>query len=125
MKTLVAALTICMVALPAASVTIRCEADYGAITKTIALVPTNDVFAAESVGLGDRFQFRAQFLEDRAKLKTWVYELRTQGAALIHASEHTLSSEGCTHRPQDFGLNKVYSADLEREMFFQCFAVCE
>ena len=75
--------------------------------------------------LGDRFRFQAQYLESRAKLKTYVYELRERTPALIHASENPLSPSNCAQRQEGFGLNKVYSADLEREMFFQCFAVCE
>ena len=125
MKNLVAVLSFCMVGMPAYGVTVRCEAEYATITKNVSLAPVNDVFDAQSLILGGRFQFRAQYLQDRGKLKTWVYELRTDAAALIHASEHPLSSQICAQAPRDFGLNKVYSSDLQREMFFQCFAVCE
>ena len=68
---------------------------------------------------------KAQFLQERAKLKTYVYELRSHVPTLIHASEHMLSAPRCEPPPGSLGLNKVYSSDLEREMFFQCFVMCE
>ena len=128
MKRFVAALSVCALCLDttfAGTIRATCTADYGGITETLTLAPAPDVFSFESASLGDRFEFRAQYLEDRAKLKTFVYEFREAVPALIHANEQRLSPSNCQQRVEGFGLNKVYSSDLEREMFFQCFAVCD
>ena len=109
----------------AGTLSVDCTAEYGAKIEKLRIPPTTDVFAAQSVTIGDRFRFQAQYLIDRSKFKTFVYELRDHSPTLIHASEHKLSSQNCAHQSTGFGLNKVYSSDLEREMFFQCFAVCE
>ncbi len=111
-------------ALPAA----RCEADYGGRMEILMLQPTGDVYAIQSVTLLDRFRFQAQYLPQRAKLKTWVYELRERGPLLLHAAEYPLPADACDSRGRqttDFGLNKVYSSDFERELFFHCTSTCE
>ena len=105
--------------------TVTCQAEYGLTTETLHLPASADVFVFQSVSLGERFLFKAQLLQERAKLKTYVYELRSHSPTLIHASEHILSPQGCATLPASLGLNKVYSSDLEREMFFQCFVSCE
>lgn len=109
----------------AAAVSVTCQAEYGLTSETLRIPASSDVFAFQTVNLGDRFVFKAQYLQDRAKLKTYVYELRSHAPTLIHASEYLLSQHRCTPQPGGLGLNKVYSSDLEREMFFQCFASCE
>ncbi len=107
------------------AITVSCHAEYGLTAVRLPVAATSDVFAMRSVNLGDRFMFKAQLLQERAKLKTFVYELRSHAPTLIHASEHLLSQQRCANLPVGLGLNKVYSSDLEREMFFQCFAQCE
>ena len=106
---------------------VSCEADYGGRSETLQLQPTADVYATQSVTLGKRFRFHAQYLPERAKLKTWVYELRERGPLLLHAAEYPLPPASClaagTGRT-DFGLNKVYSSDFERELFFHCATLC-
>ena len=109
----------------AAPLSVTCHADYGLTTEVLPIPASADVFAFRSVNLGDRFMFKAQLLRERAKLKTYVYELRSHSPTLIHASEHLLSPQRCPAAPLSLGLNKVYSSDLEREMFFQCVAHCE
>ena len=92
------------------------------------LQPTDDVYATRSVTLGERFRFHAQYLSARAKLKTWVYELRERGPALLHAAEYPMPADACVAAgagSTDFGLNKVYSSDLERELFFRCVRSCD
>ena len=110
--------------LPAA----RCEADYGGRTERLTLQPTTDVYATQSFTLGNRFRFQAQYLPQRAKLKTWVYELRERGPLLLHAAEYPLPANACSAGNPSaihFGLNKVYSSDFERELFFHCSGSCE
>ena len=108
-----------------AALKIRCDADYGGIAHTIDVQPTNDVFAFQSVDAGTRFRFSVQWLQARGKLKTFVHELHERAPVLIHAAEYPLPAAACPLPSIDFGLNKVYSSDLERELFFQCSASCE
>jgi len=114
-----------LMATAAAPMTATCHAEYGLSTETLHLPASADVFVFQSVSLGERFLFKAQLLQERAKLKTYVYELRSHSPTLIHASEHLLSQQRCATPPASLGLNKVYSSDLEREMFFECFVSCE
>lgn len=109
----------------AADLAVSCQAEYGLTSEKLSLAATSDVYAFHSANLGDRFMFKAQFLQERTKLKTYVYELRSQAPTLIHASEHLLLPQHCDAKVNSLGLNKVYSSDLEREMFFQCFVSCE
>jgi len=128
MKNLVSALSFSLLLLAAAqasAISVSCEADYGGKTHQLTITPASDVFSFETVNVGDRFRFQVQYLEDRAKFKTFVYELKAQAPTLIHASEHKLSPQNCAQKSDGLGLNKVYSSDLEREMFFQCFARCD
>ena len=109
----------------AANLSVSCHAEYSLSSETLHIPARAEVFDFQTVNLGDRFMFKAQFLQDRWKLKTYVYELRSHAPTLIHASEHLLSPQRCSTQNEGLGLNKVYSSDLEREMFFQCFASCE
>ena len=117
--------------LTSATPTARCEADYGGRAEKLVLPPTTDVYATQSVTLGKRFRFQAQYLSERGKLKTWVYELRERGPVPLHAAEYPLPADACHagsaggKRMTDFGLNKVYSSDFERELFFRCTSTCE
>ena len=108
-----------------AALKISCETDYGGKAYRIDALPTDDVFAFQSVDAGTRFRFSVQWLARRAKLKTFVHELDERSPVLIHAAEYPLPSTACTSQAIDFGLNKVYSSDLGRELFFQCSATCE
>lgn len=109
----------------ATSIRVTCEAEYGGRTERINVLPSSDVFLFHSVDVGTRFRFLAQHLEPQSKLKTFVYELRERSPTLIHAGEYQLTPNICASPPSDFGLNKLYSSDLEREMFFRCIADCE
>lgn len=108
-----------------------CEADYGGRAERLVLQPTTDAYATQSVMLGNRFRFQAQYLSARGKLKTWVYEMRERSPVPLHAAEYPLPADTCQSgspggaRITDFGLNKVYSSDFERELFFRCTSSCE
>ena len=108
-----------------ATPTVRCEAEYGGKAQRIAVLPSNDVFAFQTVDVGQRFRFSAQWLVSRAKLKTFVHELDARAPVLIHAAEYPVPAATCPSAAIDFGLNKVYSSELGRELFFQCTAACE
>lgn len=108
-----------------AAQTVNCEAEYGGKAHRIVVLPVDDVFAFQTVDVGQRFRFSAQWLVSRAKLKTFVHELDERAPVLLHAAEYPMSAGACTSKVIDFGLNKVYSSELERELFFQCTAACE
>ncbi len=108
-----------------AAVKVRCDAEYGGTVHAVDVRPATDVHDFQSVDVGTRFRFSVQQLDSRAKLKTFVYELHERAPVLIHAAEYPLPSGACASPAVDFGLNKVYSSDLERELFFQCSAKCE
>lgn len=107
---------------------LSCAADYGGRAVTLVLQPTTDVYATQSVQLDHRFRFQAQYLPERAKLKTWVYLLRERGPLLLHAAEYPVPADACSTNgasTTDLGLNKVYASDLERELFFRCTRHCD
>lgn len=105
--------------------TLSCEADYGGKTYRLDARPTDDVFAFQQVDLGTRFRFSIQWLESQMKLKTFAYLLTERAPLLIHTAEYPLPSVGCPSPTMYFGRHKVYASDLERELFFECSAVCE
>jgi hypothetical protein len=89
------------------------------------LHPAADAFSFQSVSLQQRFCFQAQWLPQRGKLKTLLYERRGQSFALLHSAEYPLGRYACPVETIDFGLNKVYASELEREVFYQCKLRCE
>ncbi len=109
----------------ATAVDISCEAEYGGKTERIIVQAAADAFSFQSVTLEDRFRFQAQWLPQRSKLKTFLYERHGRSFVLLHASEYPLPPSACPKEGLDFGLNKVYASELEREVFFQCRMHCE
>ena len=109
----------------ATSLDIACDAEYGGKAERIIVRPAADAFSFQSVTLDDRFRFQAQWLPQRSKLKTFLYERRGRSFVLLHASEYPLPPSACPKEGLDFGLNKVYASELEREVFYQCRMYCE
>jgi hypothetical protein len=109
----------------ATSLDIACDAEYGGKAERIIVRPAADAFSFQSVTLEDRFRFQAQWLPQRNKLKTFLYERRGRSFVLLHASEYPLPPSACPKEGLDFGLNKVYASELEREVLYQCRMYCE
>jgi hypothetical protein len=109
----------------ATSLDIACDAEYGGKAERIIVRPAADAFSFQSVTLEDRFRFQAQWLPQRSKLKTFLYERRGRSFVLLHASEYPLPPSACPKEGLDFGLNKVYASELEREVLYQCRMYCE
>ena len=109
----------------ATSLEIACDAEYGGKAERIIVRPAADAFSFQSVTLEDRFRFQAQWLPQRNKLKTFLYERRGRSFVLLHASEYPLPPSACPKEGLDFGLNKVYASELEREVLYQCRIYCE
>lgn len=121
-----AAIAYCFpLAAQAMPVNVTCEADYGGQLAGVQLLPTDDVFEFSIVSVGERFRFQAQWLAQRAKLKTLVYDISDRSTVLLHAAEYPLPVDACPARSGLLGRNKVYSSSLERELFFQCQLNCE
>ncbi len=104
---------------------VTCEADYGGRLERVQLIPTDDVFDFSVVTVGERFRFQAQWLSQRAKLKTQVHEVSERSVVLLHAAEYPMPAHACPQRAGLVALNKVYSPSLQRELFFQCQLDCE
>lgn len=110
---------------PVRSTPIVCEAEYGGRVARIDLSPAVDAWSFQSVTIENRFRFQAQWLPQRAKLKTFLYERRGRAFILLHAAEYPTPPSICPTPSIDFGLNKVYASELEREVFYQCQLRCE
>jgi hypothetical protein len=87
--------------------------------------PTSDVYAMTTNDALSPFRFSAQYLAERGKLKTYVYHDAKDRYVLIHAAEYSLTQAHCGQHSNNFGLHKIYSARMEKELFLQCVAVCE
>lgn len=109
----------------ATSLEITCDAEYGGKAERIVVRPAADAFSFQSVTIENRFRFQAQWLTQQSKLKTFLYERRGRSFVLLHASEYPLPPGACPKEDSDFGLNKVYASELEREVFYQCRMHCE
>jgi hypothetical protein len=109
----------------ATSLEISCDAEYGGKAERMVVRPAVDAFSFQSVTIENRFRFQAQWLTQRSKLKTFLYERRGRSFVLLQTSEYPLPLSVCPKDGFDFGLNKVYASELEREVFFQCRMHCE
>ena len=103
----------------------RCTAEYGGKTAHVNVRPTRDVFAMTTNDALSPFRFSAQYLAESGKLKTYVYHDAKERYVLIHAAEYALTQANCSQHSNNFGLHKIYSARMEKELFLQCVAVCE
>jgi hypothetical protein len=104
---------------------VRCNVEYGGKTVHVEVRPTDDVYAMTTTDVLSPFRFSAQYLAERGKLKTYVYHDAKNRYVLIHAAEYTLTQAHCSQHQSDFGLHKVYSARMEKELFMQCLAHCD
>jgi hypothetical protein len=103
----------------------RCTAEYGGKTAHVNVRPTRDVFSMTTSDALSPFRFSAQYLAESGKLKTYVYHDAKERYVLIHAAEYALTQANCSQHLNNFGLHKIYSARMEKELFLQCVAVCE
>lgn len=108
--------------LPAFASEIECEIGYAGTLTRFKTAAGNDPYQFSSVEPGGNFRFSAQYLTDAKKLKTYVYHDSKDRLVLIHAAEYSVDETHCT--PTRFGLNRVYSPGLERELTFSCELRC-
>lgn len=101
-----------------------CEIEYASEAVSLKPAVSFDPYEIAKVDLPGNFRFSAQHLLGRNKLKTYVYHYAKDRYVLIHAAEYLMKEADCKQYEQGFGLNKVYSAHVERELLFQCRSVC-
>ena len=102
----------------------RCTAEYGGKATTLTVKPVNDPYLFVTDDALAPFRVSAQFLGERGKLKIYAYHDAKDRFVLIHAAEYQFNEANCTQFVQGFGLNKIYSAKMEKKLVFQCVAVC-
>jgi hypothetical protein len=102
-----------------------CRAANGNERYELQPPPSQDPFIFTSVDFDGRFRVSAQHLRPAGKVKTYVYDFRGDTVVLIHAAEYRLDDVNCRQHAEGFGLNKIYSRNYERELFLQCFAICD
>lgn len=101
-----------------------CEVEYASIVTSLKPAVSSDPYETTRIDLPGNFRFSAQHLLNSDKLKTFVYHYAKDRYVLLHAAEYRVNQVECSQYEQGFGLNKVYSAELEREFLFQCRSVC-
>jgi hypothetical protein len=101
-----------------------CEAESGNSSASIKPVVSLDPYETNQVDLSGNFRFSAQYLLSKEKLKTFVYHYAKDRYILIHAAEYRVEKNNCSQYEQGLGVNKVYSAEMEREFLFKCRSIC-
>lgn len=106
------------------AINLICELEYASEITSVIPIASFDPYEKSRADLGGNFRFYAQYLRGSNKLKTFVYHDAKARYVLIHAAEYRVEETDCKRYEHGFGLNKIYSADLERELLFQCRSIC-
>ncbi len=122
---LAALITLITSTAPAEAAAVVCQAENGGERIELRVPASADPFEFHTAEFAQRFRVSAQYLEPAQRLKTYVYDFRGQTAVLVHTAQYRLGAADCHRHAEGFGLNKVYSRHYEREIFLQCFAVCD
>lgn len=101
-----------------------CDIEYAGSVTSIKPQANNDPYQFTTIDLQGGFRFSAQLLPALNKLKTYVYHQSKIKYVLIQAAEYAVEQKACLGSEHRFGLNKVYSAQLERELLYQCRLSC-
>lgn len=111
-----------LLSMSAFSAEFTCDIEYADSTTTLKIESVYDPYQFTSVEPGGNFRFSVQYLAEAKKLKTFVYHNSKDRYVLIHAAEYTRPDSRCSQN--GFGLNKVYSTAIERQLTYQCRQVC-
>ncbi len=101
-----------------------CEVEYASAVTSLKPVASFDPYETTKIDLPGDFRFSAHYLLGANKLKTFVYHYAKDRYVLLHAAEYRVDKTACGQYEQGFGLNKVYSFEMERELLFQCRSLC-
>lgn len=115
---------LCIFSSMAYAIDLICEIKYASSVTSIKPVASHDPYEIIKIDLPGNFRFSAQHLLGADKLKTFVYHHAKERYVLIHAAEYRVDKNNCSKYEKGFGLNRVYSAELERELLFQCKSLC-
>lgn len=121
-RNLIRTIVILLFTLPACAAEFNCEIGYAGTQTKLKVTSSNDPYQFSTLEPGGNFRFSAQHLADTGKLKTYVYHDSKDRLVLIHEAEYLTDTTSCT--PTRFGLNRVYSPGLERELTFSCELRC-
>ena len=124
MINIIVAVFLCVIPTVVYAIELICEVEYASVVTTLKPVASFDPYETARIDLPGNFRFSAHHLLDAGKLKTFVYHYAKDRYVLIHAAEYRVDKTECGQYEQGFGLNKVYSAKVERELLFQCRSVC-
>lgn len=108
----------------ASAIEVHCTAEFGGKTATLTAQPVDDPYLFVTDDALAPFRVSVQYLSLRGKLKMYAYHDAKNRYVLIHAGEYQFNEANCNQFVQGFGLNKIYSTIMEKELSFQCFAVC-
>ncbi|MCX7221107.1 MAG: hypothetical protein NTY70_19910 [Burkholderiales bacterium] len=108
----------------ASAVELRCEIKVSGTVNTLEVAKSADPYVYKTLDLDGGYRFSMQYLANENKFKTYVYHESKERYVLIHLSENIIQENVCASHAQGFGLHRIYSPKLERELIFQCTPVC-
>jgi len=124
---LVAALFIGMAgfALPAAATPLlRCDVDQGGILKVLEFTPVTDPYLVKAIDINGRFRFKAVVIGSTRHvdyIKIYTYSQLSRQPMLMHEAEYIAPAVSAAASKKSLtGVHHVYSADLERELRYEC-----
>ncbi|MFC5301043.1 hypothetical protein [Azospira restricta] len=101
-----------------------CHYAYGGETQTLRALPTASPFAVPAVRVGSYLRFRVVVEAEPAALaalKTYVYEERDGGPALVHQGVYPWPASEAPGRRHGFtGLQRVYESAYGSELEYWC-----
>lgn len=124
MMNIIVAVLLCVFSTAVYAIDLICEVEYASAVTSLKPVASFDPYETAKIDLPGNFRFSAYYLLGANKLKTFVYHYAKDRYVLLHAAEYRVDKTACGQYEQGFGLNKIYSASVERELLYQCRSIC-